>query len=1222
MRIQHNIPAMNAYRNFRTNSSMLNKNLEKLSSGYKINRAGDDAAGLAISEKMRAQISGLNAAQSNAKDGISLVQTAEGALTEVHDMLNRMVTLAEQSANGTYGDDLDRKQLQKEVDQLRGEINRIADSANFNGIKLLDGSMDSANAVEASSKTQAHTTFSTTWTAFTAGSIASIATASGKYSEADSILGLNTIRHREAPNAGHASFFVDLNNFAVSEAGAMDVTVGTTALKTLSIAAADVSKGALSAATLSKKIAALYGSDTVTIDGNEFTISASGNGLKFESIENVNAGKALEVNIAIGSNHSFAFATLATASGVNTGAALNYDWASGVSTDTKVAFSGKNGGNAFTVTVGITASMANATYNGSIGSKMTGVVSTVGTQGRTARGTAKVTSTGIKVTAGANNITVAQLATTTVGIKTTVSNGTVATTTVAFNIALGASGLGLSAQINAGSSTTIGTNEINTALASAASDLKAIVASGVNIGNIGGPSASEVSTNLKNGVYFDGTNVVISPGSTSGSDTITLTFTASNSTLNKTVSLTMDFTVDELLGSNTLDTASGATIDAADVKTVIEAKVNSLFGQSKMLNAPATGFHGDVALAAATKASGVSSVTVAKTANGSITLRNTNTSDAQAGSAVKLDLTNTVTDSAGATTGTFIVTLSAKDIQSSLTELKKAGDTGSSATLTATEVSVALDKVQARLTKVVSASNYSVKFADIGTVEFATKNGTDLSTVRNGALTYASTTGKFTIATTAKASDVVTFKLDVGSDTIKLQMSVSELASVPEEARGAITLSRADVLGKVTEKLKSMFGETVEPDPTKTITLDAAPSGFEYRALTGSGTTSTASLDFTAGVSVGTTGSTVQVGTDGKVLIEVWSTGSNAAKVGTFTVDLNNVFVSTEHYAASATASEITATDALVADLSYKETITAAGAGDYNTSTEVIDAGGSNGSTRLASTMIKVSQFDNKIADGTVLKVGDTNYMFAVGASSALTQDADGNVLVDLKDLDIATGDSGLRGDNLETALERLTKAAGSNAMFGVGYTRGDEEVTLTEKVDYYGDGTGKVLLNHEDKIAAQIAWGQVDGKQSVETIETPEVSAKNLTLQIGDTSDEFNQLSVSIKDMHCDAIGIGSIDISTQSGAAAALDKIKEAINNVSDVRGDLGATQNRLEHTINNLSVMVENITDAESTIRDTDIAAEMMAYTKNSILNQAAQAMLAQANQLPQGVLQLLG
>ena len=144
MRIQHNIAALNSYRNLTGNNNAVSKNLEKLSSGYRINRAGDDAAGLAISEKMRAQITGLNTAQKNAQDGVSLVQTAEGALTEVHSMLNRMVELADQSANGTYDNPVDRANLQKEIASLKDEIDRIADSTNFNGINLLDGSLSTS----------------------------------------------------------------------------------------------------------------------------------------------------------------------------------------------------------------------------------------------------------------------------------------------------------------------------------------------------------------------------------------------------------------------------------------------------------------------------------------------------------------------------------------------------------------------------------------------------------------------------------------------------------------------------------------------------------------------------------------------------------------------------------------------------------------------------------------------------------------------------------------------------------------------------------------------------------------------------------------------------------------------------------------------------------------------------------------------------------------------
>ena len=141
MRIQHNIMALNSNRQLGVNNSAVARSLEKLSSGYRINRAGDDAAGLAISEKMRAQIKGLEAATDNSQDAISLVQTAEGGLQEVHSMLNRMTELATKSANGTYTDDVDRKALQDEVSALKDEINRIADGTDFNGIKLLDGTM-------------------------------------------------------------------------------------------------------------------------------------------------------------------------------------------------------------------------------------------------------------------------------------------------------------------------------------------------------------------------------------------------------------------------------------------------------------------------------------------------------------------------------------------------------------------------------------------------------------------------------------------------------------------------------------------------------------------------------------------------------------------------------------------------------------------------------------------------------------------------------------------------------------------------------------------------------------------------------------------------------------------------------------------------------------------------------------------------------------------------
>lgn len=133
--------------------------------------------------------------------------------------------------------------------------------------------------------------------------------------------------------------------------------------------------------------------------------------------------------------------------------------------------------------------------------------------------------------------------------------------------------------------------------------------------------------------------------------------------------------------------------------------------------------------------------------------------------------------------------------------------------------------------------------------------------------------------------------------------------------------------------------------------------------------------------------------------------------------------------------------------------------------------------------------------------------------------------------------------------------------------------------------------------------------------------SGGGMKLQIGDTNDSWNQLELGIADMHVKALGLGDIDISTREGASAAISKITDAINQVSTSRGKLGAIQNRLEHTINNLGVTTENITAAESRIRDVDMAKEMMEFTKNSVLMQSAQAMLAQANQQPQSILQLL-
>ena len=144
MVVQHNLTAMNANRQLGITTSAQAKSTEKLSSGYRVNRAGDDAAGLSISEKMRSQIRGLNKASDNAQDGVSLIQVAEGALNEAHSILQRMNELAVQGANDT-NTTLDRDAITKEIDQLQSEITRIQSTTQFNTMNLLDGSFTGKN---------------------------------------------------------------------------------------------------------------------------------------------------------------------------------------------------------------------------------------------------------------------------------------------------------------------------------------------------------------------------------------------------------------------------------------------------------------------------------------------------------------------------------------------------------------------------------------------------------------------------------------------------------------------------------------------------------------------------------------------------------------------------------------------------------------------------------------------------------------------------------------------------------------------------------------------------------------------------------------------------------------------------------------------------------------------------------------------------------------------
>ena len=256
------------------------------------------------------------------------------------------------------------------------------------------------------------------------------------------------------------------------------------------------------------------------------------------------------------------------------------------------------------------------------------------------------------------------------------------------------------------------------------------------------------------------------------------------------------------------------------------------------------------------------------------------------------------------------------------------------------------------------------------------------------------------------------------------------------------------------------------------------------------------------------------------------------------------------------------------------------------------------------------------VVDGATVTIGDETYVFAVGPDSKYKNVSN---VIDLTDKTAGAADL------VKTAAQRLSTAAEGNSRFKVGTTVTTGVITVTEKeggVDYSknnlagSDGKGSWGITGtknatKDDWAGLIKTGKVDDA----------AMGKSLTLQIGDTADDFNKMSVSVGDMSSKGLGLEGLSITTEANASNAIDKIKTAINTVSTARAGMGALQNRLEHTINNLDVAVENLSAANSRIRDTDMAKEMMNYTKMNVLVQSAQAMLAQANQQPQSVLQLL-
>ena len=254
MRIQNNIMALNTHRFYTNNNNAVSKSAEKLSSGYKINRAGDDAAGLAISEKMRREIRGLSMASKNAQDGVSMVQTAEGALQEVHSMLQRMSEIAVQAASDSNDDAVDRPSLDAEFQQLIKEIDQIAETTTFNDMNLLDGSFTDKQIQVGSNN---GVTLGISIDSMSADGLA-LATKTPKISGTPKASG-----SEGDGNTNSAKVEIDFDGITMDAAGTLTLKIGDQTVESNVVAEGDIGDH--------EKLAAAFNGKTFTFEGLTFT---------------------------------------------------------------------------------------------------------------------------------------------------------------------------------------------------------------------------------------------------------------------------------------------------------------------------------------------------------------------------------------------------------------------------------------------------------------------------------------------------------------------------------------------------------------------------------------------------------------------------------------------------------------------------------------------------------------------------------------------------------------------------------------------------------------------------------------------------------------------------------------------------------------------------------------------------------------------------------------
>lgn len=1097
MIINHNMPALNAYFALQGNNNQVSNSLQKLSSGLRINRAADDAAGLAISEKMRSQIRGLDQAQRNAQDGISLIQTAEGALNETHSILQRMRELSVQAANDTYTSG-DRANIQSEIDQLTSEVDRIAGTTQFNGKSLLDGS---TSAVVSSDKL--------TTKIFMRDGLRVLdqfgqkAAGGGNYKlDISAEAGVNQVQKSDIFKVKHEGVG---GLCFVAESGVTNFTATGAPTGTYSVDTVDISTGctALATATVNTDLAitATASCHFAGTSGNCITVNVALDGAVGGSVCFDATSKTLFVH------GTAATTTAAISTLINACSGLGLT-------------AGAGSAQVITATTGTLAG----------GSDLIKAKASISGQFQTsaASGTGLVNS--VALTNADQTLNASMY------FEVLCVNTTACTVSVrAYSHQVDANGVYASVQQD---------YTLKVGGCNQTTDI-----------TVGGVSLNANCFTLAAANHFsvgDKFGVEVTASQSLGKDKVVVRNDSGNTrewTLNTgAFSSTATTCADKAtaLHSYFINTSNGEVKNATFTPTV-----NSTFGEYTSISDVCTG-------------AGITAIAgddLEKSTNWKITgLGTTVVANACAAVEKTFSACGTVTTSATAGTATNCWN------SSLLYEVTRVDG----------------NAIQVNVSGFEMAANGCIHSIQ-SSVQLT--NGTALCDLFGGSCaTKIDMTGtwkvgdKFTTFTTA--ANIATTDDSLTFDSQKRD-STSCLVT------GTCVSRTVSLLGANTDATNFSFMELDATTGTTYASNLVLTRGAVADSAATFQTTAKDAVSYTQSQSVGDVASstTKLYDTD-----KFWDASGNFILANPQTITLVQGDGQKSSFTISAADTFGSVRDklnsAIACGLGQGTIVGSANADKF---VSFVDTAACSGLEAVKGTFVIRSAIAGK--SGEITFVGNDNVISALSLAN-IQCSQNNNFTVDVTN-----------AHTLCSIAQDVTLA--DNNLIGVVHKNVDVQFAANTGVKATWDDTKKDFV-----LSGGVA-------NACETF--VHLADRTMVLQIG--ANQKQDIGVGIGNMGSASLGINNIQVTSNTLANEAIGKIDMAIEKVSGQRATLGAVQNRLDHTISNLSVTYENLTAAESRIRDVDMAKQMMEFTKYNILSQAATAMLAQANQLPQNVLQLL-